>query len=519
MKLRMVVVAAALGCLAAPMFADLSKDSIEFGNGPVMQLLTKEEAAKWKTIHDEAEAKAFIDLFWARRDPTPDTPRNEYREEIERRIRYSDETFNREKVRGSMSDRGQTLIVFGPPARADRVSVPHTPNTEMNPDLQRDQNRAEGAQRWTWEGEDAKAVFGTLRAEIRFLDHNGQGEQYSLDHGRIDVAKSRQRAIERSIKSPSLTAPPMYASAAPQAAPTPAPAAPAPVVTELTTDGLKTAVADLKSGKNPYDQKAFASWGEYVTSFGETFVPVGLYVPKASGISGEATFFGVVEDASGKSVLAFEEPATLVASKDDFFVHKSLTLPAVKGRLILGLAQGGQVKALTSSDIDVTGALDKDATAVSPLILTNNVFGLTAAQAPTDPFAFGGLKVIPKADKTFHTNEELWYFFELRNPGLAEPALPEGTVPVNPADVQAAPKVQVKLDVVGTDTKGASVKKSAPLREADAIAMKGVPGHYGVGNAFPPGTFKPGDYTFTIKVVDTVKKASYTLTDTFKIID
>lgn len=518
MKLRMVLTAAILACLAVTAFADLSRESIEFGQGPLAALLTADEATRWKSIHDDAEAKAFIALFWARRDPTPDTPGNEYREKIDQLIRFADDNFKGEKVRGALTDRGQALLVYGLPKRAARTNAEKTPGLDPNADLQGNQAAPEAAVSWTYEGPEAKAIFGVPNATIRFVDRHAT-QEYTLERGRVDVAKAKVRALQASITQPDLKVAPTFQAAAPAApAAAPVPAAPV-VVTELTTDAFKTAVADLKAGKNPYDKKAFASWGEYVTSFGETFAPVGLYVPKASGISGEATFFGVVEDASGKSVLAFEEPTTLVASKDDFFVHKSLKVPAVKGRVILGLAQGGQVKALTSSDVELTGALDKDATAVSPLILTNNVFGLTTAQAPTDPFAFGGLKVIPKADRIFHSNEELWYFFELRNPGLSEPALPEGTVPVNPADVQALPKVQVKLDVTGTDAGGATVKKSAPLREAEAIPMKGVPGHFGVGNAFPPGTFKPGDYTFTIKVVDTVKKASYTLSDNFKIVE
>lgn len=518
MKLRMVLTAAALACLASTsVAADLSKESLDFGNGPLTALLTPEESVKWKSIHDEAEAKAFIALFWARRDPTPDTPRNEYREKIDQLTAFADENFKGEKVRGAMTDRGHALLIYGLPKRAARTAAEKTPGLDPNADLQGNQAAPEAAVAWTYEGEEARAMFGVPSATIRFVDRHDTRE-YTLERGRIDTAKAKVRALQATITQPNLTAAPTFAVApAPVAAPQ-ASAAPA-VVTELTTDALEAAVADLKSGKNPYDKKAYASWGEYVTSYGDTFVPVGLYVPKSSGISGDVTFFGVVEDASGKSVLAFEEPTTLVATKDDFFVHKSLKLPAVKGRAILGLAQAGQVKALTSSDVDIAGTLDKDATAISQLLLSNNVFGLTEAQKPDDPFAFGGVKVIPKADKTYRPSDELWYFFELRHPGLAEPALPEGTVPVNPAEVQAMPKIQVKLDVTGTDTTGKQVKMSAPPREAEAIAMKGVPGHYGVGNAIPLTTFKPGDYTFTVKVIDTIKKTSYTLTDTFKVVE
>jgi len=48
--------------------------------------------------------------------------------------------------------------------------------------------------------------------------------------------------------------------------------------------------------------------------------------------------------------------------------------------------------------------------------------------------------------------------------------------------------------------------------------MKGVPGHYGIGSAIPLASFAPGDYSFTVKVIDTVKKASYTISDKFKLV-
>src|SRR4051812_46801603 len=99
MKLRMVMTAAALVCLATTAVADLSRESLDFANGPLTALLTQDEAAKWKSIHEDADAKAFVALFWARRDPTPDTPRNEYREKIEQLVGFADENFKGEKVR------------------------------------------------------------------------------------------------------------------------------------------------------------------------------------------------------------------------------------------------------------------------------------------------------------------------------------------------------------------------------------------------------------------------------------
>lgn len=512
MKLRLFVTAAFVASLAASAFAAVSPQYADWGKGPYQFLLTKEEAAAWKKIDNDDAAKAFVDLFWARRDPTPNTPANEYRNEIEGRIAAADKSFGEGRVKGSMTDRGKALILYGQPKRMERSGTSESPEIGNNNDAN-DAVAEIPSITWVYEDATTKEIFGVNRAGLRFSDRFNNRE-YKFDRSGFDLNAAQQRAIARSITQPNLTSAPSMAAAPAPAAATPAPVAAAPaapaVMTALTTDAFKTAVTDFKAAaKNPYDGKAYATWGEYVTSYGTTFVPVGLYVPKSAGISGDATFFGVIEDASGNSVYAFEQPATLVASKDDFFVDKSLTsVPAVKGRGIFGLAQNGKVVALASTDMEVAASLDKDATAISPIILSNNVFPLSEAQKAEDPFSFGGVRVVPKANHTFTNADELWYFFELRNPGLPDTPAPDGS---------SLPKVQVKIDVAGTTAEGKPVKMAAPPTEVNAIEMKGVPGHYAVGNAIPLASFKPGDYTFTVKVIDTLKKTSYTLSDKFKV--
>src|SRR5581483_9271173 len=81
-----VLFALSAGAQVSPRYAD-------WANGPVTHLMTKEEIKQWKAVRTDDEARAFIDLFWARRDPTPDTPRNEFREQFEQMVRVADENF------------------------------------------------------------------------------------------------------------------------------------------------------------------------------------------------------------------------------------------------------------------------------------------------------------------------------------------------------------------------------------------------------------------------------------------
>ncbi|HYO78989.1 MAG TPA: GWxTD domain-containing protein [Thermoanaerobaculia bacterium] len=541
MRLKRFITAALAAAFAMSAAAAISPQYVEWAAGPVQFLMTAEETAKWKTLTTDAEARDFVILFWARRDPSAGTPRNEFREEFEKRVAIADKSFPSEHVRGAMTDRGRTLVLFGTPKKIERTgnqresSMPQGIGTpSIGPDGQPIGSGATGqyqsggtdltrpqatdkneTQIWTYEGEEARAIFNVRRAVMRFSDRHGKSE-FTMERGSgVDYAGGQARAIKAAIKQPDVTLGSIAPAAAAESAVPAAVAAPV-MQTALTTEALASAVAEFSAApKSPYSKQAFATWGEYVTAGGEYFVPVMLYVPKSSGLTAaqNLTFFGVVQDETGKSVSAFEVPATLVASKDDFYVDRSFTgLPAGKHRGFFGLAENGKPVTIVSTDMQLAGSIDKDAPTVSSLILSNNVYPLTAAQRSTDPFAFGGLKVVPKGDRTFRPADELWYFVELRNPGIPEAAA--GSVPV-----AAAPKVQVKIDVEGTDAAGNKKKMTAPPREVEATEIKGVPGHFGIGNAIPLSSFKPGNYTFTLKLIDTVRKASYTVSETFRVVE
>lgn len=518
MLTRTFLTAALVAGLALSASANVSFEFIDWANGPVQFIMTKEEQAKWKAVRTEEEAKAFVALFWARRDPTPGTARNEGREDFEARVAYADRYLAAgERVRGAMTDRGKALIVYGMPKRITRSDAGQEPGE--GPELQPDERATSQFIQWFYEdSEEVKEVFGVSRAMLRFVDRFGVND-YRIERGPIDLVASAQRAIARRIIQPDLTEPPSYATpAAPAAAEAAGADAPATVATELATAALRKAIDDFKASA-PVEKTAYATWGEYVTGAGDYFVPVMLYIPKRSGITASegVTFFGVVQDESGKDVHTFEVPAKLTATKEDFYVDRSLRgLPAGKHRGYFGVAENGKVLTVAAADMNLSGTLDKDAAAISGLILSNHLYPLPEAQQPDDPYAFGGLKIVPKADRTFTPADELWYFVELRNPGVVQPS-PTDAVPIVGAPA-AAPKVQVKIDIEGTDATGKKKKMSAPPREVDAVEIKGVPGHFGLGSAIPLATFKPGDYTFTMKVIDTVRKSSYTLTDTFRVV-
>jgi GWxTD domain-containing protein len=86
-------------------------------NEDVGYIITDEERAAFKRLQTDEEREQFIEQFWLRRDPTPDTIENEYKEEHYRRIAYANEHYA-SGIPGWKTDRGRIYITFGP---ADEV--------------------------------------------------------------------------------------------------------------------------------------------------------------------------------------------------------------------------------------------------------------------------------------------------------------------------------------------------------------------------------------------------------------
>ncbi len=95
--------------LAAPYNKWLTED--------VAYIITDQERAAFKRLATDEEREHFIEQFWLRRDPTPGTPRNEFKEEHYRRIAYANQHYPAAAagIPGWKTDRGRVYIIYGPP--------------------------------------------------------------------------------------------------------------------------------------------------------------------------------------------------------------------------------------------------------------------------------------------------------------------------------------------------------------------------------------------------------------------
>lgn len=189
---------------------------LAWGDGPVQWIMTREEARAWKAVKTEEEAREFIDLFWARRDPTPGTYANEYRAEHEGLVEYADKHFKEGDRRGALTERGRVIIALGMPTSLGDESKRYEKQgvTGGRADITGGRQLA-GRTVFTWSHEDAVKKFNLPSVEVVFIHDRNQGGA-RRDTMRNDFVNALPVAIERSIKNPELTTAPEWARASVQ---------------------------------------------------------------------------------------------------------------------------------------------------------------------------------------------------------------------------------------------------------------------------------------------------------------
>ncbi|MFN2510382.1 MAG: GWxTD domain-containing protein [Pyrinomonadaceae bacterium] len=93
---------------------ELKKAYKDWLDKDVTYIITDEERKAFKKLATDDERERFIEEFWRRRDPDPDTDENEFKEEYYERIAYTNEHFA-SGIPGWKTDRGRIWIMYGKP--------------------------------------------------------------------------------------------------------------------------------------------------------------------------------------------------------------------------------------------------------------------------------------------------------------------------------------------------------------------------------------------------------------------
>ncbi|HEU4390946.1 MAG TPA: GWxTD domain-containing protein, partial [Blastocatellia bacterium] len=135
----------------------------------VSPIITPPERQAFDALKTDEERDHFIEIFWLQRDPDPDTPENEYRDQYYERVQYANEHFS-SGIPGARTDRGRIYIARGKP---DSIESHPSGGSYDRP---------------SWEGGGTTSTFpfeiwwyrnidglGT-DVEIEFVDPTGSGE-------------------------------------------------------------------------------------------------------------------------------------------------------------------------------------------------------------------------------------------------------------------------------------------------------------------------------------------------------
>jgi GWxTD domain-containing protein len=141
----------------------------------VAYIITDEERKAFKKLATDEEREQYIEAFWRRRDPDPDTDENEYKEEYYERVAYANEHFA-SGIPGWKTDRGRIYIMFGKPD-------------------EKESHPAGGSyQRETYEGGGSTSTYPFEKWFYRYIEGVGSGVEIEF----VDPTGSGEYRIARS---------------------------------------------------------------------------------------------------------------------------------------------------------------------------------------------------------------------------------------------------------------------------------------------------------------------------------
>ncbi|HKW31549.1 MAG TPA: GWxTD domain-containing protein [Candidatus Acidoferrum sp.] len=153
------------------LFKELSPPDKDWLEKDVPDIITPEEHRTFLELSTNEEREQFIEIFWDKRNPDPESSINTAKEEHYRRLSYADEHFS-SGIPGRKTDRGRLHIIWGPP---DEIESHPTGGS-----YQRSMEQGGGeSEAYAWEKWRYRHLEGIgENIEIEFVDPSGSGEYH-----------------------------------------------------------------------------------------------------------------------------------------------------------------------------------------------------------------------------------------------------------------------------------------------------------------------------------------------------
>jgi len=501
------------GATAAAAPADLSETYREWRSGPAQVLMTPAEEKAWQAVASDEEAETFVRLFWARRDPTVGTVLNEARRDFEQRVAYADETFAEEDTRGSLTDRGRVFLLMGPPRRVQNPGARgSTAGGSMGEEGafstsgsipsgggggrygrggNTDRLGIASEERWIYEEESKPEFVDVRRLTVRFLTQPGTDEVKLRDGQNVLGYMAEARAL--AVVRPELTAADLVSTGGPAVAEVAegGPTAGAPQAwrgEELPEPGaveeLNAALADADG-----DLAAHLDAGAFEASDGRWILPyqVSTNADPGSQVARVVGTLTPAEERTASPLLAFRLEQSWSERSRQRYVKDTLVAPPGEYVLRVGVEDdAGGIRWVGEERVEVPSPGDEFW--ISELILSDSIFPMEEPQQMLEPYAWQGIVVVPKGDRSFPQGSVLWFYLHA---------------------------CQVTLGEDGSPGLRVTAKLEGPSRSRDTLSVQPVRAGddcWVVASGMDLGAdrFPAGDYEMTLLVRDT--EAGTTLT-------
>ena len=171
----------------------------KWSDGPIRYIAQKDELKTFKKLKKDTDRALFIDRFWARRDPTPETLQNEYRQIFWERVKGANDLFLDSAGPGWKTDRGKIYILYGPPTKIEEDLHVQTGGSA---------SAGQGLIRWLYEGRPEQRTDLDAVTVVAFVRNLGGEYRVSYDPLLSSIffdvnafEDPRERAIDRYLNS------------------------------------------------------------------------------------------------------------------------------------------------------------------------------------------------------------------------------------------------------------------------------------------------------------------------------
>lgn len=398
MRRIFVPLALAAWLAATAATAQLSQTYKDWSGGPAGFLLTENERKAYAQVKTDAEAQAFIDLFWARRDPDLNTVQNEFKLDYDMRVAAADKQFSTDKIKGSMSDRGKVLILMGRPLGAHNLP----PGAEEEEGNRPGFLERGGTQIWVYTKDGKPPAKKSDEILFAFSETRVGAGDFLLD--RADRRNMQSLKIitarpEQLLLHPKLTEVPRMGLLP---------------GTEAATSSQQ-AVFDLQP--RPWPAGAVTLTASGVAS--ETIHPIWVYLQFPDAVPPVTQAVGRVRKAEGGDVAgSFGSPVLAVGVPGGRAYEFSLPVEAGIWKVDIALLNDSGPVAVTT--VDATNEpVPAEGPYISPFYWGPDT--RQAAQARLgDAFHLGGMQLIPRVDNRYKFEENITYAAYVVRPSMVE---------------------------------------------------------------------------------------------------